>query len=93
MSFSKESLQHIKKELNAVPYGGISDFSMHLYEDEIRANYFWNEGFVIRCQDGHYICIHHMERSTKTYEISTEAEAVEKFISIARRQKQYSYKQ
>lgn len=85
MAFSKESLLRIKKELDAVPLGANSDFSMSLDTDEIRAHYCWSEGIKIRCQtDGRYICTWHLERSAKTYEIPTEAEAVEKFISVAR---------
>ena len=62
---------------------------MNLDTDEIQAHYRWSEGIEIRLQDGLYICTHHPEWSTKTYEISNEAEAVEKFIRIARRSKAY----
>ena len=89
MSFSQESLQRIRKELDAVPAGATSEFSMHLDTDEICAHYYWSEGIEIRCHDGRYICIQHLERSTKTYEIPDEAEAVEKFIRIACRAKAY----
>ena len=89
MSFSQESLQQIKKELDAVPDGGKSDFSIHLDTEEIRAHYYWSEGIEIRWQNGRYICTQHLERSTKTYEIPNEADAVEKFIRIARHAKAY----
>ena len=89
MSFSKESLQRIKEELDAVPAGGRSDFSMHLDTDKISAHYYWSEGITIRPQDGRYICTQHLERAIRTFEIPTEAEAVKKFIRIARSAKAY----
>ena len=82
MAFSQESLQRIRKELDAVPLGTNSDFSMNLDTDKIRAHYLWSEGIEIRLQDGRYICTQHLERSTKTYEISNEAEAVESSFGL-----------
>ena len=89
MAFSEESLQRIKQELDAVPDSGRAEFSMHLCADEIRAHYFWSEGIEIHCRDGRYICTRHLERSTKTCEIPSEAEAVEEFIQTARHFKAY----
>ena len=82
--FSEESLDRIRQELNAVPAGN-SDFRFHISADCLEAHYFWSEGIEIRWhgREERYICTQHLERSTRTFEIPSEVEAVEKFISVA----------
>ena len=80
--FSKESLQRIGQELQAVPARNLH-FRMNLSTDELSASFGWGEGIDICWRSDRYICIHHLERSTQTREIPNEAEAVEQFIRFA----------
>lgn len=84
--FSPASLARIQKELNATPAGN-SDFDFRLSTDEISARYLWSEGIEIRFDGARYLCTQRLERSTQYFEIPDEAQAVEKFLRIARHRK------
>lgn len=88
VGFSKESPRQIRQALAATPAGS-TDFSVSLSEDNLAAHYCWAEGFEIHFDGEHYRCTHKMERSTRSYDIPDEAEAVRKFIRIACQAKQY----